>query len=159
MSLLPLFEWMEGSALSTFLGQSEYLSAMLGVVHLLALVVFAGSILVVDLRLIGAGITSHPVSRLARDAHPWLIGSFLLLTITGVPQVVSLAMKQYYSPFFWWKMAGIVVGLIFTFTMRRRITQADEGRISPLWLKATGALSLAIWTGVAVGARLIGLMS
>ncbi len=159
MDLLPLFKWMEASALAKMVGQSEYLSAALGVTHLLALTIFAGSILVVDVRLLGSGMSKTPLARIARDAQPWLIGSFLMLLITGFPQVVSLAMKQYYSPFFWWKMAGIVVGLIFTFTLRRSLTQAEEGRVNPLVLKAAGLFSILLWTGVTVGARLIGLLS
>jgi hypothetical protein len=159
MDLLPFFKWMEGTTLSRVVGQSEYLSAFLGVAHLLSLVIFAGSVLVVDVRLLGGGMSRTPVSRIARDAQPWLIGSFLMLLITGIPQVVSLAMKQYYSPFFWWKMLGIVVGLVFTFTIRRSLTQAEEGRVSPIVLKAAGVFSIVLWTGVTVGARLIGLLS
>ena len=68
-------------------------------------------------------------------------------------------MKQYFSPFFWWKMELLLLGLIFTFTVRRQLAQADEARMNPIWPKVAGLFSIAIWTGVSVGARLIGLLS
>jgi len=110
------------------------------------------------MRMLGRGLTSRPLSDIARDAQPWLIGGFLVLVITGFPQLTSTALKQYYSPFFWWKMEALVIGLIFTFTVRRRVAMTDEALLGPVLPKVVGILSLAIWTSVTIGARLIGLM-
>jgi hypothetical protein len=88
-----------------------------------------------------------------------MMGAFLVLLITGIPQMTTYAMKQYYSPFFWFKMEVMLVALVFTFTIRQRITQADEARVGPVWGKVVGLVSIALWTAVAVPARLIGLLS
>ncbi len=56
-------------------------------------------------------------------------------------------------------MEGLLLGLIFTFTLRRKITLADEVRLGPFWPKVVGLSSIVIWTGVTIGARLIGLLS
>jgi hypothetical protein len=157
--LLPLFQWMEAMPMSQAIARSSWLAAVFNLAHLLALVVFIGSVLVVDLRLLGTGMRGQPVARLARDARPWMIGAFLVLLITGIPQMTTYAMKQYYSPFFWFKMEVMLVALVFTFTLRQRITQADEARVGPVWGKLVGFVSIALWTAVAVPARLIGLLS
>ena len=157
MSLLPFFQWMQDCALSKLFQGSVWASPIIQVIHLCALGVFAGSILIVDLRLLGRGLKRQPVAQVARDAQPWMIGALLLLLVTGIPQVTSLAIKEYYSSFFWWKMEGLVVGLIFTFTLRRWVALGDEARMGPFWPKVAGLFSLALWTGVTVGARMIGL--
>lgn len=145
--------------MSQAIARSSWLAAVFNLAHLLALVVFVGSVLVVDLRLLGTGMKGQPVARLARDARPWMMGAFLVLLITGIPQMTTYAMKQYYSPFFWFKMEVMLVALVFTFTIRQRITQADEARVGPVWGKVVGLVSIALWTAVAVPARLIGLLS
>lgn len=157
--MLEFFQWMEALPFSGAIRDSSYTAAAVNIAHLLALVVFFGAVLIVDLRLLGAGLTKQPLAQVARDARPWFIGSFLALLATGIPQMTSTAMKQYYSPFFWWKMEGLVVALIFTFTVRHLIAQADEQRVGPFWGKVVGLVSIALWTGVAIGARLIGLLS
>ena len=159
MSLLPFFEWMQAHPLSVVFLESTWLTPIIQCVHLVALVVFAGAVLVVDVRLLGRGLTRTPVVQLARDAEPWLIWGLVMLLITGLPQLTSTALKQYYSPFFWWKMEGILLGIIFTLTLRRKVTLADEARVGPVWGKVVGLFSIVLWTGVTIGARLIGLLS
>ncbi len=157
--LLPFFEWMLNLRLSGIFPESTWPTPIIQCVHLVALTVFAGAVLIVDVRLLGFGLTKTPLAQVARDAQPWLIWAFVVLVVTGIPQVTSTALKQYYSDFFWWKMYLLLLGLIFTFTIRRRITLADEARLGPFWPKIVGLLSITIWTGVTIGARLIGLLS
>ncbi len=159
MSMLPFFEWMGGLRFSAFFLESIWPTPIVQNIHLIAIAVFVGSVLVVDLRMLGRGLTDTPLAELARMVEPWLIGSFGVLVLSGIPQMASTALKQYYSPFFWWKMEGLLLGLIFTFTLRRKITLADEARLGPFWPKVVGLSSIVIWTGVTIGARLIGLLS
>ena len=157
--LLPFFEWMEALPISNTIRESVWFYALDQSLHLVALAVFAGAVLVVDLRLMGRGMRETPLAKVARDAQPWLIWSFLALLVTGIPQLLSTAMKEYYSSFFWFKMDVMLVALIFTFTFRRKVTLTDEARVKPLIAKAVGLVSIVLWSGVAVPARLIGLLS
>lgn len=96
MDRLPFFEETWG----------EYLGPGLNVVHLLAMVVFAGALLIVDRRLLGGVLKRHPVAPIARDAPPWLIRGFLALVVTGIPATIATALGQYYNPVFRFKMWG-----------------------------------------------------
>lgn len=154
--LLPFFEWMGNLAVSRAINESLWIYALVQAFHLLALAVFAGAVLIVDLRLMGRGLTQQPVAQVARDARPWLIGGLVALVLTGIPQLMSLATKEYYSEYFWFKMYVLVVALVFTFTIRQRITQ-DPTRVRPFWAGMVGFVSLMLWAGVAIPARLIGL--
>lgn len=157
MSLLSFFQWMENLSISNTIRQNTYASAVFNLAHLLALVVFIGSVLVVDLRLLGSGMKDRALAEVARDTWPWMKWSFVGLFITGIPQLTTYAMKQYYSPFFWFKMEVLIVAVIFTLTLRHRVTQADPGRVAPFWGKVVGLVSIALWLAVIVPARYIGL--
>ena len=120
---------------------------------------FAGAVLIVDLRLLGRGMRDRPIAQVARDAQPWMIGGLIGLTATGIPQLMSNSIKEYYSAYFWVKMGILLVAFIYMFSVRNRVAMADEGRVAPLRSKLVGVVSIALWAGVAITARLIGLLS
>jgi len=157
--MLPFFTWMGDSALGTGVRDSIWIYAFDQAAHLVALAVFAGAVLVVDLRMIGSGFKSRPMAQVARDAQPWLIWSLIALALTGIPQLFSNSIKEYYSDWFWYKMYALAAALIFTFTIRRSVAFADEARAKPSLAKVVGLVSIALWLSVAVLARLIGLLS
>ena len=151
--------WLQNHPASNLIRNSIWIYAYDQVIHLIALAVFAGAVIVVDMRLLGGGFKNRPIAQVARDAQPWLIWSFLVLVVTGVVQMASNATKEYFSPFFWYKMYFLFPAIIFTLTIRWWVATAEEGRFSATWTKFVGFVSLVLWTGVAVPARLIGLLS
>jgi uncharacterized membrane protein YhdT len=154
--LLPFFEWCEATAFGQAVKTSAWAFAVTESVHLLALAAIGGAVLVVDLRLLGLGLRSQRVSDVARDAYPWMVGSLIVMLITGVILFMSEAIKCYYSTPFWVKMTSLALAMLFTFTVRRTITMAEEGRVRPAIYKLVALVSLALWFGVGAGGRWIG---
>jgi len=157
--MLPYFEWMEASGLGAFFRGNVWAMLSAQVVHVCALGVFAGSVVIVDLRLLGRGLTDIPLAELAREAQVWFIGAFLVLFVTGLPQLISYAVREYHSPFFWLKMETMLIALVFTFTVRRRVTLTDEAHLGTHWPRIVAIVSLGLWTGVTIGGRLIGVLT
>ncbi|MCY3706333.1 MAG: hypothetical protein OXH08_12690 [Gammaproteobacteria bacterium] len=153
--LEPFFRWCESTALGRAVAESVWAFPVLEAVHLIGLCVLGGALLVVDLRLLGLGLTSQPVARLARNARPWLVGSLVLMAATGVPLFLSEAIRAYYNTSFWVKMCTLPVALTFTFAVRERVARREAdapgatGRI-------VGGVSLALWFTVAAAGRWIG---
>ena len=156
--LLPFFQWIEKLPFTEVLRSVDWYGAMINVFHLLALVVFFGGLLIVDLRLMGKGLTRDPLAQVARAANPWLYGGFLGLLVTGIPQLMLQPIKEYYSDIFWYKMYVLAAAIIFTLTVRRMATQTDEAKLG-MWGTVIGVVSIILWFGVAIPARLIGLLS
>ena len=150
--MLPFFQWLETFG---FGAGSEFTVAFINVAHLLALTVFIGALLVVDLRLLGSGMRREPLSRVSSDAHPWLVGGFAAMVVTGLLQVLATPMKAYFSDQFWLKMQLLAVAVLFTFAVRWLIAQRDE---APVWGKLAGLTSIVLWSFIAVQGRLIGLL-
>ena len=97
---------------------------MIESVHLLALSVIGGAVLIVDLRLLGFGIRSLPLAALARDAQKWFLWSWSVMILTGVLLFWSEPQKLYYSTPFMVKMICLLLGTIFAFTVRRSVAFA-----------------------------------
>ncbi len=153
--LESFFRWCESTLIGRAIADSVWAFPILEAVHLLGLCMLGGALLVVDLRLLGVGLTGQPVARLARYARPWLVASVIVMVLTGVPLFLSEAIKAYYNTSFWVKMCTLPVALTFTFAVRERVArrEADDpgvvGRI-------VGAVSLALWFTVAAAGRWIG---
>ena len=155
MDLFPLFEWFEATAIGTVVRESLWLFPVIEAVHLLALALMGGTVLLVDLRLLGFGLRSQPVWLLARSAQPWLVGSLATMIGTGIPMFLSEAIKCYYSPPFWYKMGFLVVATAYTFTVRKRVTAADEARLGPVWGRLSALASMGLWFCVGFSGRWI----
>jgi hypothetical protein len=154
--LLQFFEWTNNLAFSVAYRESLWYFPVTQAFHLVALAFFAGAILVVDARLLGAGLNKYPVATVARDAQPWFVGSFIVMTITGIPQFMSNAMRYYDNPVFYFKMGMLAVAFIYTVTIRRSVTRRDEARLGRVWPKIVALGSLVLWFIVTVGGRAIG---
>ncbi len=150
--MLPFFQWLESFA---FGAESIYTVAFINVAHLLALVLFIGALLVVDLRLLGSGMRRQPLSDVVRSAQPWLLGGFAGMFVTGSLQVLGTPMKAYYSDQFWLKMQLLIVAVIMTLAVRWLAAARDE---APAWGKPVGLASILLWSFIAVQGRLIGLL-
>jgi hypothetical protein len=155
--LLSWAQAVDASALVKTMREIAIIGAMVNVFHLLALAVFFGALLVVDLRFMGTGLTREPLAEVAEQARPWLIGGFWALVLTGLFQLALQPVKEYYSDMFNFKMKVMLVAIIFTFFVRPRLARADEARLR-IWGKFVGIASIVLWLGVAIPARLIGLV-
>ena len=156
MSVLDFFHWCEQSGIGNAIRQSSWLFPVIEAIHLLGLGVIGGAVLVVDLRLLGLGLRRQSTAELARDAQPWLIGSLLLMMTTGGLLFLSEAIKLYYHEAFWFKMASLILAIVFTFTIQRKVILEGETRMRPVWSKVVALVSILLWSGVGIGGRWIG---
>ena len=156
MSLLAFFQWCEQSHIGDLIRRSPWLFPAIEAIHLLGLGFIGGAVLMVDLRLLGFGLRRQSAAQLSRDAQPWLVGSLIVMIITGGLLFTSEAIKCYYHGAFWFKMASLLLAIVFTFTVQRRVVMADQARLAPRWSKVVAVVSVLLWSGVGIGGRWIG---
>jgi hypothetical protein len=153
----PLFQWIEQSWLGTSVNNSLWAFAAFEAVHLLALAVIGGAVLVVDLRTLGWVFPRQRVAEVATEARPWLIGSVIAMVLTGIPLMASLAFSKYYfNEAFRLKMYFLAAALLFTFFVRQKIVLGEDGRANSRMAKAVAVVSVLLWSGVGIMGRGIG---
>jgi hypothetical protein len=153
---LPFFQWCYDTPIGEAIRNSNWLFAIIEAFHLLGLGLLGGAVLMVDLRLLGVGLRKQPVAQLWAATEPWLLGSVILLFASGIPLFLSEAIKCLYSFPFWVKMVSLLLVLLFTFSVLRRVTRTDVASDRPLSARTTAVISLGLWFGVAWGGRWIG---
>jgi hypothetical protein len=111
---------------------------------------------VLDLRLLGLAMRKQSIALLARNLDPYLTWGLIVMLGSGFLLFTSEAMKCYVNDGFRFKMAVLVLAVLFQFTLFRWVTRKEEAeRSRPLgWMVSVA--SLVLWFGVGVGGRAIG---
>ena len=156
-SLLPLFQACDRSALGHLMRNVGWLFPVIETLHLLALGLLGGTVLIVDLRLLGAVFPQEPVSRVARGVEPWMIGGLAAMLVSGVPLFFSEAVKLYANGAFRMKMILLVLAVVYNFTAHRLVVLGDTPP-SPMRGRMAALVSLAMWGGVGLCGRAIGFL-
>jgi hypothetical protein len=156
-SWFGFFDWIEHTRHGTIIRDSIWQFAAIEAVHLLALAVIGGAVLIVDLRLLGWTLRRQPVKQIARDAEPFLLGSLFMMLLTGYLLMASLAASKYYVNLaFQLKMVFLLLAIVFTFTIRRWLIFKDDTDINPTIAKLVAVVSVLLWSGVGIMGRGIG---
>jgi hypothetical protein len=154
--VLAFCQWCNESWWGHAIRDSTWLFPFVEIFHLLGLAVLGGTILIVNLRLMGLRFKNEPVQELAADVWPWMVGSLVVMLISGFLLFSTEAVKMYGNWAFQVKMTSLLLAIIFTFTIYRRVTKADEGRVPRVWRVAVALVSLILWSGVGLGGRALG---
>jgi len=158
MSLHSWFIALGNSSLGHVMQTSKWDFALVEMVHLLALALLGGSVLVVDLRLLGIILNGESARLIGRDLSRVLIGSLIVMILTGIALLSEEAGKCYLSPAFRWKMALLAAAVLFYFTLHRWALLRTDVSGSTLGSRAAAVISLILWLGVGVAGRAIGLL-
>jgi hypothetical protein len=149
--------WLEASGLGVLMRESAVLYPLANIGHILGLVLFAGSILLLDLRLLGFA-RSLPAAAVARAITPVMLFGFVLQVASGVLLFSADARPLWNNPVMQVKAALIAFGLanalVFRALWNRRLADWDEA--APGIARTQAGLSLLTWLGVAVCGRFAG---
>jgi hypothetical protein len=158
MFLLSLCQWVDSTRLNAFLRQSNWAFPTLDVIHTLGIVLVAGAIMLVDLRLLGLGLRSVPVTQLVARIVPATLAGFGLMLLSGGLLFSSEAVKMYHSPAFRIKMILLALAglnaLIFHRTVYRNAVHWDPA-VTPTRARLAGLLSLVFWIAIIAAGRAI----
>jgi hypothetical protein len=148
----------QDSETSTALRESQYVWSLFEVAHVVCMCLFAGLIIMMDLRLLGIGNMQTPFSQLQKRLFPWQMLGMALSTVTGLVLVYGDPVRFYTNIFFWMKMSLMVIAgvnaLAFHYIEYFNVDNWDN-RVPPYGAKLAGALGLGLWAFVIVSGRLI----
>lgn len=153
--------WMEASALGVLVRESGvWTYAFLNLFHILGIATLFGSILILDLRLIGV-VRRLPIGDLARVSIPLSQVGFGIAAITGVSMLCTNATEYIGNPYLLIKFAAIAVGLVNVAVLSRLTGwRARETReLTPperRYLAVAGGTSLVSWLTAVTAGRMIG---
>lgn len=161
MHLAPFFRWLEHSALGVFtrsLGVWSY--GVINLFHILGIVLLFGSILILDLRMLGAW-RQVPLATLSRPTTTMAQIGFVLAVSSGIPMLTVKTTDYIGNPFLLIKFPTIALALLNVWLVHRTtawrahrerdLLPAEQRRLAQ-----GAALSLAFWLTAITSGRMIG---
>jgi hypothetical protein len=158
--MFSICQWIHQTPLSVSIRESIWVYPILDVLHCVGILLVAGTIVVVDLRLLGVGMRRSPVSSVVGQVLPWTLSGFAFMFVTGSLLAWSEPLRLYQSVFFPWKllflaMAGLNA-LFFHIGVYRGVSAWDSRLRTPARARLAGAISILCWIGVIAAGRAVG---
>ena len=150
--LTEFFRWLVNSPWSHFMNLYEWVFPAVQSLHFIGFAMSIGTIAIVDFRLLGLGMRRQAPAELAADLAPWTHVGIAVMLTTGPLMFSTDAVAYHFNPSFRFKMACLMLALLFHFTVHRRAVRPD---VPPIAAKLAAAMSLLLWTGVVAGGRMI----
>lgn len=122
----------------------------LEILHIAGLLLVFGTVLIVDLRLLGILLRREPGWQISGDLTRWAWPGFAIQVLTGPLLFVANSRKFYDSPFFRAKLVLLVLAILFHFLVVRRVSASVDAGASPPAARLAGAVSLGLWAAVIV---------
>ncbi len=127
--------------------------------HLLSLMLFAGTILVVDLRLLGVTFRKTPVSVISDKVLPLTVAGFACMLITGGWLFFAKPLFYYHNIWFRAKLIFILIAMVnivvFHYRVQKNQAAWDNAPKPPVSARISAIVSLSAWCLVIVMGRFI----
>ena len=156
---LELCKWLSETKGSIALHESLYMYPWIESTHVLSICFFIGTLIYVDLRLMGVSFQKISISEMNSKVLPWTILGFMMMAISGLLLFYAVPVRSYHNIFFRLKIALILLAGINAFLFHREISLKGEGWDQnmniPSSVKLKASLSLGIWSLVIISGRMI----
>jgi hypothetical protein len=117
--------------------------------HIPAFAISIGTIVLVDLRLLGVAFRRETAARLLKDTEAWTLVALIVVILSGF--ILYLSQTEIYlaNSSFYFKIACLLTAIIYNYTIHRKVASSPD--VSPGIAKLVGAVSLALWVAVVFG--------
>src|SRR4051812_8735156 len=148
------WEWLHELPWAAALRESENAYPLIETVHVLSIAVIVGTVVAVDLRVLGLILKTEPVTRVGKALLPTTWYGFLIMLLTGLPLFAAQAVHLYSNPAFRLKVLLLVLtginALLFHITTYRTVSSWDDANTAPLIARAFAVTSIALWSAIIV---------
>lgn len=130
------------------LNVSPWTFPILEVTHIVSFAIAISTIAIVDFRLLGLMMLRQTPGKLMTDTRLWTIISLSVALFSGLLMYSTDPDKFYLNVSFLFKIACLILAIVFHYTIFRRIALSKEAGASG---KVVAVVSLALWVGVVFG--------
>lgn len=157
--MYQVLEWIYELPWAAALRESDNAYPIIETFHVLSITLIVGTVITLDLRVLGLILKQEPVTRVGRALLPVTWYGFLIMSLTGIPLFAAQAVQLYSNPAFRLKLLLLALAgtnaWLFHATVYRTVAAWDDTAATPLPARAFAATSIVLWSAIIVSGRLI----
>ena len=157
VSPLEFFRWLNETPLSVYLRDNDYPFFVIETIHLLALGFSVGTILWVDLHLIGFSMKRERVSDVVSQFERPAVVGFVVMFASGVLLFLAEPLKAYITTAFRIKMVMLILAGLNVRYFHSKVypVVADwDGTVAVPWrARMVGIVSMTLWLAIIICGR------
>jgi hypothetical protein len=136
----------------TTLATTRWLYGLVVVVHYFALCMCVGTIVLLDLRILGVAARHQPLLPLAEQLRPWTWWAFGSAAVSGVLLFATKAVSYAGATPFHVKMLIIGLAVASAMAVERSVPAWDQVRVMPVTATTLALVSIVLWLGAVLAA-------
>ena len=154
---MSLFQWLNETSWSVYLRESDYPFFIIETAHVLALGFSVGTILWVDLHLIGRSMRRKRAADVIGQFEPLAKGGFVVMFISGFLLFLAEPLKCYITTAFRLKVIMLLFAGLNVWYFHSKVYPSllewHDARTLPWQAKIVGVLSMMLWLGIIIAGR------
>ena len=130
------------------LNNTEWAFPLTECFHITAFALSIGTIMLVDLRMLGLGLMRQTPGQLTRSTGIWTFAGLVIVILSGLLIFSSDPIHYIHNQAFKAKITMLVLAILYNYTIHRKIALSNA---SAGVTKVVGGLSVLLWISVVFG--------
>ena len=148
-------DWLAQTPVSQTIQKIGWIIPTVQTIHILSIAAVIGSMVLLDLRVLGIAARTQSLESVSRRLLPWVWRALIVLLLSGAVMVTGEPGRSLVNSIFQLKMALVIVAGVLTFFLQRSLGRASATVDAPGDAKAIAALSLVLWVAIVFAGRWI----
>ena len=120
-------EWLSTTFLSVFIqNHNSWAIPTIQSIHIVGIGMVLGSVLMIDLRILGWAAMDQTLRQTTDRFGPWLTGALWLMLATGILMVIGEPVRELITFSFWLKMFLVAVGALIAIVFLRAVRKHEQ---------------------------------
>jgi len=148
--LIHLCRWLQENSFIVAINGTSWTAAALEIVHYFSMFVLVGSMVIVDLRVLGLVGRRQDATQLADRLFPWIWISLALNFLSGFLMFAGSAASYYRNDIFYDKIIVILLAIVANIIVQQKVRKWDQLPAVPAWAKLLAVVSIGLWVGAII---------
>ena len=148
--LLHLCRWLQDASFIAAINGTAWTAAALEIVHYFSMFILVGSMVIVDLRVLGLAGRRQDATQLADWLFPWMWASLALNVLSGFFMFAGSATAYYGNEIFYDKMTVFLLAIVANIIVQKKVRKWNLLPAMPAWAKLIAVVSIGLWIGAII---------
>ena len=148
--LLHVCRWLQDNTFIDLINGTAWTAAALEIVHYFSMFVLVGSVVIVDLRVLGLLGQRESTTQLADRLLPWIWYSLAWNALSGFFMFAGSATAYYRNDVFYDKVGVVVLAIVATVIVQFEIRKWGQLPAMPRRARWMAFISIVLWVGAII---------